>query len=80
MAKEKRTLATASTPGECVLCRHPVEAWPGTGNGGYGHNPDPFWRGPSDSGRACNWCNEHLVIPARLRLAQRRRMGKAVND
>ena len=53
----------------CVICTGPVEAWPGPaptkGERGYGNNPEPWPSKPED--RACRWCNEHIVIPVRLR-------------
>lgn len=56
---------------ECCICGGPVEAWPGRNDKGepygYGNNPAPFGTNPED--RCCNWCNEHRVIPERLRLA-----------
>jgi hypothetical protein len=57
---------------KCIICGNQVEAWPG--GGGYGHNPDPVaMRFNKDgSAKACNWCNEHVVIPVRLRAVQAR--------
>jgi hypothetical protein len=56
---------------KCILCHQPVEPWPG--GGGFGHNPDPL-RSVEDSakdtkGRACNSCQEHHILPVRLRRA-----------
>lgn len=56
---------------DCVICKREVEAWPG--GGGYGHNPAPWPLSPSskdeDAFRCCNWCNENIVIPLRMRMA-----------
>jgi len=50
--------------GKCCICDSPVEPWP-NGNG-FGHNPAPLCMG---GGRACNWCNENVVIPVRIHIA-----------
>lgn len=59
----------------CIICLDPVEPWPGDAEAkpvGYGHNPEP-WPVDEDAPwytqRACNWCNENIVLPVRFRRA-----------
>jgi len=42
---------------ECSICSAPIE--------GQGHDPDPL--GDPKKDRCCDWCREHLVIPAQER-------------
>lgn len=55
---------------ECSICHGPVEPWPGTKDDGepfgYGNNPMPVASLDVED-RCCRWCNEHVVIPIRLR-------------
>jgi hypothetical protein len=44
----------------CVLCGWPID--------GYGANPAPL-----ADGRCCEWCDQHIVIPLRIRIATRER-------
>jgi hypothetical protein len=45
----------------CCICREPIKTDPRNG-WKHGHNADPV-----DSGRACDWCNDAVVLPTRLR-------------
>ena len=47
----------------CSICGGPVEPWPG--GKGYGHNPWPAR--PNIEDRCCDWCNNAVVIPVRLK-------------
>lgn len=61
-------MTTTTTPPGCVICLRACEPWPhieGQPPAGYGHNADP-WPGTEDD-RACNWCNDNIVIPVRIR-------------
>lgn len=40
----------------CVICKINID--------GYGHNPEPLFE--YKEGRACDVCNETLIIPARI--------------
>lgn len=59
---------SASEAPECCICGSDCESWPG--GSGYGNNPEPVPIRPDSSGRCCRWCNEHIVIPLRLRMAK----------
>ena len=45
---------------ECPICKGRMTYWH-PGSKGYGNNARPL-----NDGRCCDWCNEYLVIPARL--------------
>jgi hypothetical protein len=34
----------------------------------FGNNPDPFWGG--ENGKACDYCNEVAVVPARMAMME----------
>lgn len=53
----------------CCICNGIVEPWPG--GYGWGHNPEPVKS--SDDGRACNWCNNNVILAVRIRMLATRR-------
>ena len=47
---------------ECSICGHPIESKDGWDQG---NNAEPI-----KEGRCCDWCNDSLVIPLRLRMSR----------